>query len=109
MSTTVESVYDMASLRDTRHRNGVFPAGNVHIIVDETHTTRIFGPRDRRVVALFGLEDHVLVGLHVWQSASGVWWWVCSRCTRRCDDEPDGGPTAVTLMNTFSCLIMPAY
>jgi 8-amino-7-oxononanoate synthase len=45
--------------------NGVFLVGNVHMVVDEAYTTGIFGPRDRRVVAFLGLEDHVLAGLHV--------------------------------------------
>ncbi|KAI0290667.1 hypothetical protein BC826DRAFT_1187184 [Russula brevipes] len=38
----------------------VFPAGNVHLVVDEAHTTRIYGPGGHGIVALLGLEDRVL-------------------------------------------------
>ena len=70
----VESVYSMdgtvAPLRAILDViDEVFPAGNAHLVVDEAHTTGIYGPGGRGMVALLGLEDRVLAWLHTFGKA----------------------------------------
>jgi 8-amino-7-oxononanoate synthase len=82
----VESVYSMdgtvAPLRamlDTMDE--VFPAGNAHMFIDEAHTTGVYGPSGRGMVAMLGLEDRVLARLHTFGkalAASG------GACTPKC-------------------------
>jgi 8-amino-7-oxononanoate synthase len=70
----VESVYSMngtiAPLREMLDTiDEVFPAGNVHMIVDEAHATGLYGPGGRGIVALLGLEDRVFARLHTFVKA----------------------------------------
>jgi 8-amino-7-oxononanoate synthase len=70
----VESVYSMdgtvAPLRAILDgMDEVFPAGNVHLVVDEAHATGLYGPGGRGMVALLGLEDRVLARLHTFGKA----------------------------------------
>lgn len=70
----VEAVYSMdgdvapllqiANLLDAR-----LPHGNAHLIVDEAHSTGVFGPQGRGLVCELGLEDRVLVRLHTFGKA----------------------------------------
>lgn len=47
----------------------VFPEGNAYLIVDEAHSTGIYGPEGRGRVAMLGLEDKVLARLHTFGKA----------------------------------------
>jgi len=47
----------------------IFPAGNAYLIVDEAHSTGIYGPQGRGRVAMLGLEDRVLARLHTFGKA----------------------------------------
>ncbi|KAK5082688.1 hypothetical protein LTR05_006568 [Lithohypha guttulata] len=42
----------------------LFPQGNCHLIVDEAHSTGIYGPKGKGRVSELGLEGDVLVRLH---------------------------------------------
>lgn len=70
----VEGVYSMdgdiaplveivAALRD------LLPMGNGHLIVDEAHSTGLFGDDGRGLVSALGLEDQVSVRLHTFGKA----------------------------------------
>lgn len=70
----VESVYsmdgDVAPLTEMvacveRH----LPRGNGYIIVDEAHSTGLFGEKGRGLVCKLGLENHVFVRLHTFGKA----------------------------------------
>lgn len=72
----VEAVYsmdgDVAPLTDVvgclkRH----LPRGNGHLIVDEAHSTGIFGRDGRGLVSELGLEKHVFARLHTFGKAMG--------------------------------------
>ncbi|KAK4997703.1 hypothetical protein LTR66_002933 [Elasticomyces elasticus] len=70
----VESVYsmdgDVAPLTDIVNiANHIFPQRNAHIIVDEAHSTGVFGPRGRGLVCELGLEDRVFARLHTFGKA----------------------------------------
>jgi len=45
------------------------PLGNGHVIVDEAHSTGIYGPDGRGLVAMANLENRVLVRLHTFGKA----------------------------------------
>ncbi|CAA7267510.1 unnamed protein product [Cyclocybe aegerita] len=47
----------------------VFPAKNGYLVVDEAHSTGIYGPQGRGRVAMLGLEDRVLARLHTFGKA----------------------------------------
>jgi 8-amino-7-oxononanoate synthase len=47
----------------------LFPKGNGYIVVDEAHSTGIYGPQGRGIVALLGLENRVLARLHTFGKA----------------------------------------
>lgn len=47
----------------------IFPSGNAYLIVDEAHSTGIYGPGGKGRVAMLGLEDKVLVRLHTFGKA----------------------------------------
>ena len=42
----------------------LFPEGNGYIVVDEAHTTGIYGPQGRGIVTMLGLQNRVLTWLH---------------------------------------------
>jgi 8-amino-7-oxononanoate synthase len=50
----------------------IFPLGNAHLVVDEAHSTGIYGPQGRGRVALLGLEDRVLARLCTFGKALGA-------------------------------------
>lgn len=78
----VESLYSMDGtfppLREVVELvEELFPRGNGYVVVDEAHSTGIYGPRGRGIVALLGLENRVLARLHTFgkalASSGGLW------------------------------------
>ncbi|KAJ7633175.1 pyridoxal phosphate-dependent transferase [Roridomyces roridus] len=70
----VESLYSMdgtfAPLAEiVRALEQYFPHGNGYLVVDEAHSTGIYGPRGRGRVAQLGLENKVLARLHTFGKA----------------------------------------
>lgn len=70
----VESLYSMdgtfAPLQEiVQVLEEVFPRGNGYLVVDEAHSTGIYGPQGRGRVAQLGLEDKVLARLHTFGKA----------------------------------------
>ncbi|KAF2766318.1 PLP-dependent transferase [Teratosphaeria nubilosa] len=70
----VETVYsmdgDVAPLKDIVSLiNELLPEGNGHLIVDEAHSTGIYGKRGRGLVCELGLEKEVTVRLHTFGKA----------------------------------------
>ena len=70
----VEAVYsmdgDIAPLREiVELLKNTLPHGNGHLIVDEAHSTGIFGRHGRGLVSELDLEDQVLVKLHTFGKA----------------------------------------
>ena len=70
----VESLYSMdgtfAPLREIVDLlDEVFPLKNGYLVVDEAHSTGIYGRQGRGRVALLGLEDRVLARLHTFGKA----------------------------------------
>ncbi|KAI9722456.1 MAG: hypothetical protein M1828_004703 [Chrysothrix sp. TS-e1954] len=70
----LETVYSMdgdvspvAAILDTIDR--VLPKGNGHVIVDEAHSTGIYGPCGRGLICHLGLEDRILARLHTFGKA----------------------------------------
>lgn len=47
----------------------MFPRGNGYVVVDEAHSTGVYGPQGRGIVALLGLEDRVFARLHTFGKA----------------------------------------
>jgi 8-amino-7-oxononanoate synthase len=47
----------------------MFPKGNTYFVVDEAHTTGIYGPLGRGLVSLLGLENRVFARLHTFGKA----------------------------------------
>ncbi|KIY45517.1 PLP-dependent transferase [Fistulina hepatica ATCC 64428] len=73
----VESLYSMdgtfAPLREiSALLEELLPRKNGHLIVDEAHSTGVYGPRGCGRVALLGLESKVLVRLHTFGKALGA-------------------------------------
>ncbi|KAJ1327007.1 8-amino-7-oxononanoate synthase [Microdochium nivale] len=86
----VEGVYsmdgDVAPLRDIvacieQH----LPRGNGHLIVDEAHSTGLFGSQGRGLVCELGLEDKIFLRLHTFGKAMGAAGAIvlCSSVTRQ--------------------------
>jgi 8-amino-7-oxononanoate synthase len=74
---SVESLYSMdGTLSPLREfidvMDEVFPLGNAYLIVDEAHSTGIYGPKGRGRVAQLGLEGRVLARLHTFGKALGA-------------------------------------
>ena len=70
----VESLYSMdgtfAPLQEIVDLlDEVFPLKNAYLVVDEAHSTGIYGRQGRGRVALLGLEDRVLARLHTFGKA----------------------------------------
>lgn len=73
----VEALYSMdgtfAPLKDIIElAESLFPAGNAYIVVDEAHTTGIYGDHGRGMVSMLGLEKHVFARLHTFGKALGA-------------------------------------
>ncbi|KIJ52438.1 hypothetical protein M422DRAFT_156259 [Sphaerobolus stellatus SS14] len=71
---TVESLYSMdgdfaplQSIVDLVEK--LLPHGNGHIIVDEAHSTGLYGEQGRGIVSLLGLENRVTARLHTFGKA----------------------------------------
>ncbi|CDO75115.1 hypothetical protein BN946_scf185010.g40 [Trametes cinnabarina] len=47
----------------------LFPNGNGHVIVDEAHSTGVYGPGGRGLVAALGLESRIFARLHTFGKA----------------------------------------
>ncbi|OBZ72394.1 putative 8-amino-7-oxononanoate synthase [Grifola frondosa] len=47
----------------------LFPLGNGYVVVDEAHSTGVYGPQGRGLVAQLGLEDRVFARLHTFGKA----------------------------------------
>lgn len=72
----VEGVYsmdgDVAALEDiVACVKRLLPKGNGHIIVDEAHSTGLFGRQGRGLVCELGLEERVFARLHTFGKAMG--------------------------------------
>lgn len=72
----VEGVYsmdgDVAVLKEiVACVERLLPKGNGHIIVDEAHSTGLFGRQGRGLVCELGLEDRVFARLHTFGKAMG--------------------------------------
>lgn len=70
----VETVYsmdgDVAPLKEiVRVLKQTLPAGNGYLIVDEAHSTGIYGPQGKGLVCELGLESEVTVRLHTFGKA----------------------------------------
>nr|POF02270.1 putative 8-amino-7-oxononanoate synthase [Quercus suber] len=70
----VEAVYsmdgDVAPLREvSRAVQIALPLGNGHLIVDEAHSTGVFGPQGKGLVCELGMEEEVTVRLHTFGKA----------------------------------------
>jgi len=70
----VETVYsmdgDIAPLKDMVDLvKDLLPNGNGHLIVDEAHSTGIYGPKGAGLVCELGLEDEITVRLHTFGKA----------------------------------------
>ncbi|KAI0271625.1 aminotransferase [Gloeopeniophorella convolvens] len=48
------------------------PTDCLHVVIDEAHSTGIYGPQGRGLVAELGLQDYVQTGLHTLGKARGV-------------------------------------
>ena len=47
----------------------LLPNGNGHVIIDEAHSTGVYGPCGKGLVCLLGLEDRILARLHTFGKA----------------------------------------
>ncbi|KAI0648680.1 PLP-dependent transferase [Trametes meyenii] len=47
----------------------LFPQGNGYVIVDEAHSTGVYGPQGKGLVAALGLEDRIFARLHTFGKA----------------------------------------
>ncbi|GAA5872060.1 hypothetical protein JCM3774_006597 [Rhodotorula dairenensis] len=70
----VESLYsmdgDLAPLSDIVETvEALLPRGNGHLIVDEAHSTGLYGPNGRGLVCALGLAHRVLVRVHTFGKA----------------------------------------
>jgi 8-amino-7-oxononanoate synthase len=70
----VEALYsmdgDFSPLREiVTSIENLLPLGNGYLIVDEAHSTGIYGPKGRGLVSLLGLEDKILIRLHTFGKA----------------------------------------
>ncbi len=72
----VESLYsmdgDLAPLKEIVELvKRVLPNGNGHVVVDEAHSTGIYGPNGRGIVCMLGLEKRVFARLHTFGKGLG--------------------------------------
>ncbi|RDX46269.1 PLP-dependent transferase [Lentinus brumalis] len=70
----VETLYSMDGtlaplLQMVEMVESLLPLGNGYVVVDEAHSTGIYGPQGRGLVAAYGLEDRVFARLHTFGKA----------------------------------------
>ncbi|GAA6032938.1 hypothetical protein JCM8097_000056 [Rhodosporidiobolus ruineniae] len=70
----VESLYsmdgDLAPLREMVELvERVLPAGNGHLVVDEAHSSGLYGPSGRGLVCALGLQERITVRVHTFGKA----------------------------------------
>ncbi|TCD63948.1 hypothetical protein EIP91_004758 [Steccherinum ochraceum] len=70
----VESLYSMDGtlaplLQIVEMMETLFPQGNGYVVVDEAHSTGVYGPQGKGLVALLGLEQRVFARLHTFGKA----------------------------------------
>ncbi|KAI0636298.1 PLP-dependent transferase [Trametes polyzona] len=71
---SVEALYSMdgtiAPLKEIVETiEKLFPHGNGYVVVDEAHSTGVYGPQGKGLVAALGLEDRVFARLHTFGKA----------------------------------------
>ena len=49
--------------------DSMFPSKNAYIMVDEAHSTGLYGPQGRGLVSMLGLQDRVFARLHTFSKA----------------------------------------
>ena len=87
----VESLYSMdgtiAPLTQiVELMESLFPLGNAYLVVDEAHTTGVYGPQGKGIVAMLGLERRVFARLHTFGKAlagSGGAFWIPTMCMKK--------------------------
>lgn len=106
----VEGVYsmdgDVAALKEiVACVERLLPKGNGHIIVDEAHSTGLFGRQGRGLVCELGLEDRVFARLHTFGKAMGSFG----------GEQPiaglaykSGANSPILIQPSYSVLILPA-
>ncbi|KAH9902384.1 PLP-dependent transferase [Cubamyces lactineus] len=70
----VETLYSMDGtlaplLQIVETMEELFPHGNGYVVVDEAHSTGVYGPQGRGLVAALGLEDRIFARLHTFGKA----------------------------------------
>jgi 8-amino-7-oxononanoate synthase len=70
----LESIYSMDGsvvplLQIVEMLDSMFPAKNAYILVDEAHSTGIYGPQGRGLVSTLGLQDRIFARLHTFSKA----------------------------------------
>lgn len=70
----VETLYSMDGtiaplLQIVETVEGLLPLGNGYVVVDEAHSTGVYGPQGRGLVAAYGLEDRIFARLHTFGKA----------------------------------------
>ncbi|KAB8349777.1 hypothetical protein FH972_023791 [Carpinus fangiana] len=64
MDGDVAPIVEILDMLDT-----LLPHGNSHLVVDEAHSTGVYGPRGRGLVCALGVEDRCLARLHTFGKA----------------------------------------
>jgi 8-amino-7-oxononanoate synthase len=90
----VESLYSMDGDLSPLRRivevvERTLPGGNGHVIVDEAHSTGVYGEKGRGIVCMLGLEKRVFARLHTFGKALG-----CNGC--KGSKSPSGPVTELT-------------
>jgi 8-amino-7-oxononanoate synthase len=85
----VESLYSMDGDLSPLRRivevvERTLPGGNGHVIVDEAHSTGVYGDKGSGIVCMLGLEQRVFARLHTFGKALG-----CNGCELSIFDSPN--------------------
>lgn len=62
--------------------DSMFPSKNAYIMVDEAHSTGLYGPQGRGLVSMLGLQDRMFARLHTFSKALSAAGGELSPCTR---------------------------
>jgi len=70
----LESIYSMDGsvvplTQVVEMADSMFPSKNAYILVDEAHSTGLYGPQGRGLVSMLGLQDRVFARLHTFSKA----------------------------------------